>query len=168
MKTNANANNTIYLDSGLPKIIVKEGGVLRAEISVSKELPRDLYGTWSVNSNIIDTNNPYFFKRKGNDIWTLEKNNGIITLRNPVTGATSSIKVNEVKGNKATFTRSEITDKYKEYETVTLTVDGMNFFGEDYLKGDYYSKNKYLYSDFAKYEVRAEKLSGPTIKELLE
>jgi len=162
------ADETIYLDSGLPKIYAKKGGVLKGGVVISKELPKDLYGTWSVFSTVIDSSMPDIIKRKGNDIWTLAKNNGIVTLSNPVTGATASINVNEVKGNKATFTREEISKKYKRTETVTLTVDGTNFFGENYLKTDYYSKNKYLYSDFIEYEVKAVKLSGPPIKELLE
>ncbi len=165
---NVIADETIYLDSGLPKIYAKKGGVLKGSVVISKELPKDLYGTWSVFSTVIDTDIPDIFKKRGNDIWTLAKRNGIVTLSNPVTGAEASINVNEVRGNTATFTRKDVSKKYQRTETVTLTVDGTNFFGEDYLKTDYYSKNKYLYSEFIRYKVNAVKLSGPPIKELLE
>ena len=118
----------IQLNPAYEKTTISQDGVLRGNITVSTDLPQEFYGTWSVIGNIIKTNNPNVFKGKSSDIWTFDKFQEVITLTNPVSKASASIKVNEVQGKTAVFTRENFTDKVKQYEKAKITVDGDKFF----------------------------------------
>lgn len=144
------------------------GRTFSAGVALSKELPAGFYGRWSVTGRIIDTNNPYRFKERTSDIWILEKNNDIITLTNPVTTASASITVNEVRGYTAKFTRQEVASRKKETETPIITIDsaGNNFFGTNTLIIEKYRNGVLVHTDMVKYELTGMKISGPPIKEL--
>jgi hypothetical protein len=161
----ANLNSEIYLN-GNEEAVIPVKGVLSGTVTKSKELPQEFYGTWSVSSVVLDTNEPATYYGRSSDIWTLQKNSDVITLSNPSTGASASITVNEVKGLKATFTRIENTDKTKEHEQVNITVDGDNFYGSDTIRIEHYRKGKYLYTSIVKYDVIGKKISGPAIKKI--
>ncbi|MDD3013923.1 MAG: hypothetical protein PHC34_09505 [Candidatus Gastranaerophilales bacterium] len=161
----ANFDSDIYLN-GNEETVVPVKGVLSGNISKSKELPQELYGTWSVTSVVLETNDPATYYGRGSDIWTLQKGRDVITLSNPSTGASASITVDEVIGFSATFTRIENTDKTKEHEQVSITVDGDNFYGSDSIEIEHYKKGKYLYTSIVKYDVMGKKISGPAIKEI--
>ena len=140
--------------------------ILKGSVSVFKDLPKELYGTWSVSSKIIETNDPFLFNKNSSDIWIFSKNRDKITLTNPSTGATASITVDEVKNNTATFTRKHFTDKFKEYERPQVTVDGDSFYGTDLLVFQHYFRGKYIKTSIVKYEITGKRISGPTINEL--
>jgi len=161
----ANMNKPIFLNGDEPSM-VPVNGVLSGTVTKSKELPQELYGTWSVSSAVIETNNPELYRKKGSDIWTLQRGQDIITLSNPVTGATASITVDEVKGNNAIFTRVNNNDKFREKERVNITVDEDRFYGSDTIETEYYKKGKYLYTSVVKYDVIGNKISGPAIKRI--
>lgn len=161
----ANFNGAIYLNDNEAEYVPQKG-VISGTVSKSKELPQEFYGTWSVSSVAIETNNPELRRSRGSDIWQLQKNKDIITLTNPSTGATASITVDEVKGLKAIFTRIKNTEKFKEREQANITVDGDNFYGTDTIETEYYRKGKYLYTTVVKYDVMGKKISGPAIKEI--
>lgn len=146
----------------------KKISILQGSVSVDKNLPEEFYGGWSVKSEIIETNNPEIFNKKSSDIWKLEKNGEIVTLSNPITGATASITVDEVKNKKAKFTRKKIDDDVIETETPELTIDGDYFSGEDTLIIQHLNKNKTkIYkTDIVKYKVEGRKISGATMKYL--
>ena len=161
--SNVGINKEILL---YPAKIIKNEGVLRGEVSVSKDLPEEFYGTWAVRSTIIETNNPELFNQKSTDIWSFSRNGEIITLSNPVTGATASITVNEVVGKKAKFTREHVAEKYTETETPEVTIEGASFSGEDTLIIKHFYKDKIYKTDVVKYKVEGLKLSGPALKDL--
>jgi hypothetical protein len=164
--SNSAINNDIYLKGNQEKL-VPSNGVLSGTVTKSKDLPQELYGTWSVSSVVLETNQPELYRGKVSDIWTLQKNQDTITLTNPSTGATASITVDEVKGNTATFTRTANDGKVKEYEQVKITVVKDNFWGSDTIKIEYYNnKGKYLYTSSVKYDVTGKKITAPVEKDI--
>ena len=72
------------------------GEVLKGGISAVDMIPDEFYGTWSVISTRVETNNESFFKERTSDIWILQRTGNAITLTNPATLATSTISVDEV------------------------------------------------------------------------
>jgi hypothetical protein len=155
----------VYLDIN-SKYSVQKNGVLRGNISVGKDLPEEFYGTWAVKSTIIETNNPELFRNKSADIWVFDRNGEIITLSNPVTGATASITVNEVIGKKAKFTRESLTKSSIETETPEVVIENDNFSGEDKLIIKHLYREKIYKTDVVKYKVEGRKVSGPALKDL--
>lgn len=159
-------NPDIYFNDMSGKL-TPSNGMLSGSIVKSNELPQELYGTWSVTSVVIESNQSDYFRGKVSDIWTLQKNQKKITLTNPSTGATASITVDEVQGKTATFTRTADNGKEKEYEQVKITVDKDRFWGSDTIKIDYFNnKGKYLFTSVVKYDVSGKKISSPTEKDI--
>lgn len=145
---------------------VKKIKVLNGAVSAFKDLPEEFYGKWAVKSTILETNNPELFNKKSTDIWVFDRNGEVITLSNPVSGATASITVNEVMGKKAKFTREHVSENYTEIETPEVTVEGASFSGEDTLTIKHFYKNTIYKTYVVKYKLEGLKLSGPTLKEL--
>ncbi|EKE03300.1 MAG: hypothetical protein ACD_20C00223G0007 [uncultured bacterium] len=156
----------IQLNPAYEKTTISQDGVLRGNIAVSTDLPQEFYGTWSVIGNIIRTNNPDVFKGKSSDIWTFDKFQEVITLTNPVSKASASIKVNEVQGKTAVFTRENFTDKVKQYEKAKITVDGDKFFGVDIITVEHYRWGKLINTSIVEYEVSGSKISGPRLEDI--
>lgn len=133
---------------------------------MQQDLPEDFYGTWSVISTLIDTNNPGLFRHRSADIWTFERKGEVITLSNPVSGATASITVNEVEGNTATFTRTKDEPELKETETPKITVQGDYFSGTDTIIMKHFWHGQRIKTDIVKYKIEGFKLSGPTLHDM--
>ena len=141
--------------------------VLRAGVEEYKELPKCFYGTWQVKSILVESSHSSKFKKHGSDIWTLEKIGNIITLSNPVTGATASITVSEVNGNTATFTRGKFNSQDRQTEKVIMTIDGDTFEGTDTITIERQRFSKAYTKDKAVYRIVGNKVSGPSVRELL-
>ena len=160
----------VYTDTEKSNIPVsnktEDSNVLQGNISVEKNLPEEIYGTWAVKSTIVETNNPYLFKTKSMDLWAFDRNGKTVTLSNPMTGATGSITVNEVVDKKAKFTREEISDSRIETETPEVSIEGSTFSGTDVLIIKYLKGNQIYKTDVVKYKLEGLKLSGPTMKDL--
>ncbi len=146
--------------------IINEKGVLKGGISVSSDLPEEFYGTWSVVSTLVKTNNPELFRMRSADIWTFQRENDVITLSNPVSGATASITINEVHDKTAVFTRESRDNDSIETETPEITVKGNGFSGTDLIIIKYFRKGKRIKTDIVKYKVRGYKISDPTLKDI--
>ncbi len=143
-------------------------GVLQGGVSSINLLPEEFYGTWSVTSELIEASHPDIFNKKCSDLWKLERNDNIIRLSNPSTGASASITVKEVKNKTASFTREKNTRKTREYENPKITVDGDTFWGTDVIITEYYTKSgRLIESHYVKYKVKGERISGPTFEDIL-
>ena len=154
--------------SAVPQRQTQKIQTLKGGVSVTKELPDSLYGTWTVISTIVETNNPELFKKESVDIWTLSKQDGIITLSNPISGAVASITVEEAGGNRAAFVRQEITESETETERPEIIVDGDSFYGYDMLTIIHYKNDKFVKKDVVKYKLEGKKLSGQTLQKLFK
>ncbi|MEI7474307.1 MAG: hypothetical protein WCK67_05960 [bacterium] len=139
---------------------------LNAGIVIDKELPYALYGTWRVESERIETNNPYLFKADSIDIWNFSKQNGYVTLSNPQNNASSTIHVNEVKNNIATFSRQKNEDKYIEKEVCHIKLDDDTFYGTDTLVFESYNAGQLILVNSVEYKIIGKKIKGSKLNNL--
>lgn len=146
--------------------IIQQGKVLKGTVSLAKDLPQEFYGTWTVISVLVETNNPELFRQKSSDIWTFSRAGDMITLTNPINGASASITVTEVHDKTASFTRIKKEPDFFETETAQITVDGDDFYGTDTIIMKHFKNGRRIKTDIVKYEVRGYKISGPTLKDI--
>ena len=162
----AKTGASIYYNNAYSVKVLPDKGILQGSISETKDIPAGLYGMWSVYSTIIQTNDYSSFNNKGSDIWSFAKDNDVITLTNPISGATASITVNEVHGNTAVFSRQTVTKNYKETEVAKITVEGDFFSGSDRIIVENFNKDKYIHPSVVEYKLRGTRLSGPTLRNI--
>lgn len=141
-------------------------GVLSGGVTYTNDLPREFYGTWSVISELIETNRPELFRERSTDIWSFSRDGDMITLTNPVTGARASITVNEVVDKTATFTRTKEEEGLVETETPKITVEEDSFYGTDLIIMKHYRNGRRTKTNIVKYKVTGYKISGPTLKDI--
>lgn len=135
--------------------------VLKGGISAVDMIPDEFYGTWSVISTRVETNNENFFKERTSDIWILQRAGNAITLTNPATLATSTISVDEVENNTAKFSRASKSKYEDETEHVIITINDNTFIGEDSLEMKKFSTdNKLIEHNIVKYRLEGKKISG--------
>lgn len=138
---------------------------LSAGVSLNAQVPLSLMGTWRVASVLKETDSPVNFKKNNIDIWNLSKSGDVITLSNPFTGATASIKVNYVSKNTVKFIREGYYDNQKLTDMVEITLNGDNFQGINILKLDTVKDDVVMKEKTATYILRGEKISGTSILE---
>lgn len=149
------------------KRAVLENETIKGGIIESKELPEDFYGTWSVSTRIIRSDNPLLSTEGRVEIWRLEKVDNTITLVNPITGARASITVDNVRNNTATFSRKKLSQNLKEYEKVTMTMDSeSSFSGNDIQVTEKYRRGKLVRRETVEFQILGKRLSGPLMREL--
>lgn len=135
--------------------------VLQGGVSAIDMLPSEFYGTWSVISTRIETNNEELFKERTSDIWILQRVGDEITLTNPTTRATATISIDEVKDNKAKFSRTGGNRFTQETESAEITINNDSFSGVDSLEMKKFSTdNKLLENNVVKYKLEGKKISG--------
>ena len=77
--------------AGSITVLAQDNVVLKAEISMINAVPKQFFGTWSVQSTQVSTNSPKTFAKTSLDIWNLRRSGNVIELRNPVTSAVAEI-----------------------------------------------------------------------------
>lgn len=140
--------------------------VIQSGISMSDRVPIGFFGTWKVVSVRSKTNNPSEFAPHSVDIWNLSKQNDVITLSNPVTGAKASISVSEVNGSTVRFEKVSYDVDEKSIETPILTLDGDNFYGIDKIVVNTYKNGSLIKSENVEYRLKAVKVAGAGISDL--
>lgn len=142
--------------------------VLKGSTSYDEPL-KGFFGTWHVTSKIESSNNYTMFNKMSVDIWNLSGRGNVLILENGLTGATSSIQVengsSNLDGKKLKFTRTkefiEGKYKYKHIETPEFVLEGKIFKGYDTFKVEKYDLNNNLISvDVVKYKVIGQKIAG--------
>lgn len=93
-------------------------------------LPPGMYGQWNVQAVLVDTDYPPWFPPTSSDIWILQQDNGQVRLSNPITGAESAIRVDDVQGNRARFHHIYSSKKVTVIERPNLQVVGDTLTGE--------------------------------------
>ena len=106
------------------------------------------------------------FTEKSTDYWNLSKEDDVITLSNPVSGAIASVTVEEVKNNQITFTRRKTDRNENVTETPTLTLNGENFSGTDKIVIEKYQYGEKISEDIVIYKITAKKISGNSAKSI--
>ncbi len=153
----------IFLTS-FKTVFAQDNLVLKAGISMIDSVPKQFYGTWSVQSSQVSTNSPKTFAKSSLDIWNLRRSGNVIELRNPVTSAVAEIYLEDVTDSEIIFTHYEKEGYTNIKDTVRLRLCGDTFTGtnEIILHTVRYDEYKKKYEDIktAIYEIKGSKVMG--------
>lgn len=157
----------LLLISAYQPSVAENTKVLKAGVSLERQVPSALMGTWRVAAVLKDTDSPQNFKNMSVDIWNLSRTHDVISLSNPFTGASASINVSYVNKNTIRFTKVGDYDNQKLTDSVEITITGNSFTGKNTLKLVTYSDadNSVLSEKSALYVLKGEKISGSDILE---
>jgi len=141
--------------------------VLQAGVSLVKEVPPALMGTWRVAAVLKTTDSPANFKKRSVDIWNLSRQDDVIKLSNPFTGAAASINVSYVNKNTIKFTKTGDYDNQKLTDCVEITIEGSRFTGVNTLSLVTYSRDgkSVVSKKTASYTLAGNKISGADVLE---
>lgn len=155
----------LNLKSGLNSNMVLADTTLKAGISLVENVPKGLFGTWRVVAVLENTDSPEVFRNKSADLWNLSRNNNVMNLSNPFTGASADLAVEFVKGNVIKFTKEGVSDNKKLTDTVEIKLDGNRFTGKNYLTLKTLSStdNSVIKVQSAVYVLAGEKISGMSV-----
>lgn len=134
--------------------------LLKTGISLSDQVPKGFFGSWKIISVMTYSNNSKIFNEVTTDYWNLSKENDVITLSNPVSGAEASVNIEDVKGNRIKFTHVTRGKNATMTETPTLTLNGENFSGTDKIVIEKFKNGEKISEDVVIYKITAKKLSG--------
>ncbi len=145
-----------------PAVLADEGIVLKTGVSLNEMVPDKFFGTWRIKSKLLETNANGVFKNDNVDLWNISKDNSVITLDNPFSGARASISIKEVNGNKIVFEKEGRYDNKLLSDRVELYLDGDSFNGYNYLRLNTVSEidGRIMDSQTAKYSLYGDKISG--------
>lgn len=145
-----------------PVVLADEGIVLKTGVSLNEMVPDKFFGTWRIKSKLLETNANGVFKNDNVDLWNISKDNSVITLDNPFSGARASISIKEVNGNKIVFEKEGRYDNKLLSDRVELYLDGDSFNGYNYLRLNTVSEidGRIMDSQTAKYSLYGDKISG--------
>ena len=138
----------------------------QAGISVVEAVPNSFYGTWRVVAKVDKHSGSVNFKPQSVDFWNLSRENNVINLNNPFTGASASVKLDYVEGNLIRFTKTGEYDVNKKLtDIVDLRLNGDTFTGINQITLETYSMidNSLIKKDTALYIIKGEKISGSSI-----
>jgi len=155
----------IFVISAVVPVAAENAPVLKAGVSLEKQVPNTLMGTWRVAAVRQKTDSPQTFKGTSVDIWNLSRTGDVINLSNPFTGASASITVNYVNKNTIKFTKTGDYDNQKLTDCVEITILGSKFTGVNTLSLVTYSDvdNSVVNTKTATYLLKGEKISGADI-----
>lgn len=136
--------------------------MLQTGISLDEKVPDMFFGTWRINSKLLETNSKGVFKNDNIDLWNISRANSVITLDNPFSGAKASISIREVEGNKIVFEKEGRYDNKILSDMVELYLEGDTFKGYNYLKLNTVSEidGRIMGTQTAKYSLYGDKISG--------
>lgn len=142
--------------------------VLQTGVEV-KHIPNSFYGNWKVYSKLISTNNEGMFKEKNIDFWNISRENNVIKLENPFSGASQTVTVKDIKGTFIKFTKVGNYNGKRLTDEVTLNLEKDTFWGVNDLKLETLSDvdGHVIKTDKASYQVKGEKLSGTDRKSVV-
>lgn len=140
---------------------------IQGGVSMIEQIPRDLFGSWTVSSIQTYTNNPKYSAPFGVDYWNIYRHADVLTLENPQTNAKASVTLDSVKNNTVTFTRKSSKPNEETTETPTITIDGENFWGTDKMVIKKYKNGALVSTDVVEFSIRGRKIGGASTAKLL-
>lgn len=149
----------LILNFILPFGLCDQPKLLTAGITM---VPESFYGTWRVESNVIDSNSDVF-KDKSLDIWNLSRTGDVITLYNIFNGAQAQITVNKADTKHVIFTKVGKQKNKELKDTVEIYISGEEFSGTDNIELRTYVDGKIIKIEKARYKIKGEKIAGGSI-----
>ena len=140
---------------------------LKTGISLVDNVPDGLFGTWRVAAVLKTTDSPELFRTKSADLWNLSRNDNVMNLNNPFTGATADVSIEFVKGNVIKFTKEGTSNDKKLIDTVEIKINGNKFTGTNCLTIKTISDKdgSILKIQKAEFVLVGEKISGMSVLE---
>lgn len=135
-------------------------------VSMTDRVPKGFFGSWKVMAVRIQTTNMDMFAPYSVEIWNLSKEDDVITLTNPISGASASIKVKDATTDTFTFQRVTGDNKETVTETAKLTLNGDSFIGCDTMVVRYYKNGNNVKTENVAYKLKAYKISGTSISNI--
>lgn len=130
-------------------------------------IPKGFFGIWHVTSKMQSTNNLEKFNKLSVDIWNLSGIGNVLILENTMTGAKSSIQIENngnLDGKTLKFNRRKEEKEgrytYIQKESPEFVLDGNIFRGFDTFIIEKYEDKKLISKDIVKYIVIGQKISG--------
>lgn len=139
---------------------------LTGGISASDRVPSGFFGTWKVVAVRANTTNTEMFAPSSVEIWNLSKINDVITLTNPISGASASITVKDATSDTFTFQRITGDGEETVTETAKLILNGTNFTGSDTMVVRTRKKGMPEKTENVRYTLKAYKVSGSDIRSI--
>ena len=100
-------------------------------------------------------------------LFRTSRTNDVITLTNPISGASASISVDEVKNNTVKFSRRKIDKNEITTEIPILNIKGENFTGTDKIVIEKYKYGEQIKTEITEYKVVGKKISGEQTAKIL-
>ena len=125
-----------------------------------------LFGTWRVYSEILDTNSASIFKANGLDIWNIYEENDVLVLSNPFSGAKAQIIVKTDTDSNLKFVKEGKYNNKNLTDTVSIQLVGDSFSGTNTLVLETISDvdKTVMKTEYAKYKLTGERIAGQEIK----
>lgn len=138
-------------------------------ISMTENVPQEMFGSWVVSAVQTYTNNPQKYNAMPSlDYWNIYKHDNVLTLENPQSGARASVTVKEVVDNTVSFVRQSKKTNSEVTETPTITILGENFFGTDKMVIKNYKNGALISTDVVEFTIRGRKIGGVSTVDLLK
>ena len=109
------------------------------------------------------TDSPQVFRPKSSDLWNLSRNDSVMNLNNPFTGASADLSVEFVQGNVVRFVKEGTSGDSHLTDSVELKLDGNKFTGVNTLTLKTISNGKVVKLQSAEYVLVGEKISGMSV-----
>lgn len=148
---------------GLNSSMVCAETTLKTGISIIDNVPVGLFGTWRVVAVLKTTDSPQVFRPKSSDLWNLSRNDSVMNLNNPFTGASADLSVEFVQGNVVRFVKEGTSGDSHLTDSVELKLDGNKFTGVNTLTLKTISNGKVVRLQSAEYVLVGEKISGMSV-----
>ncbi len=142
------------------------GQVIKASVSVSKNVPNEFFGQWRVISVCTKSTIKEYQDTTSVDMWILSRTGNIISLSNPVSGAKAQITVDDVNGQTVKFQKKTFHPEEESIETPILTLQGDKFSGTDKIIIKTIENGKLIKEDYVEYKVQGTKISGIGISQI--
>lgn len=128
-------------------------------------LPPAMYGTWNIKATVLKSDAPpWQYLPEASEIWTLGREQDVVTLHNVITNATATVAVDKAEGNTATFHHeaSDARQRIKIRETPTITVNGNQLSGINRQQITFYRKGQPRATYYLEIQVEGTRLAGAT------
>ena len=145
---------------------LSHGMTITGGVSMTDRVPDGFFGNWKVMAVRSETSNFDLFAPYSVEIWNLTKQNDVITLTNPVSGASASITVKDATTDTFTFQRTTRDKNETVIETAKLILQGENFIGCDTMEVRYYRDGNLVKTEKVAYKLKAYKISGNSVSDI--
>lgn len=137
-----------------------ENIVLETGISIIDKLPNEFYGSWKVEAT-RDANdlNSSLYTLNDTQLWILKRKGELLVLANPLSGAISSMSINDIKNKNVKFSKITIYPDMKMIEELSLTINDNTFLGIDKITLKYYENGKIVKQDNIEYKLKGKKIT---------